>query len=342
MSSEVVIIIGSFLALGIASIIQKLNSTPIFYDEDIKMLTIFAIPKAFSDPRISLIQQNAIQSWLALPESCEIILFGNDPGTAEVAAEFGLQHIPQVKCNEHGTPLLNSLFETAQTVGHHDLMAYVNADIILMSDLVSAIRRIPMSSFLMVGQRWDLDVDEAINFKEAHLEKKLRDRVNKGGILHGPTGIDYFVFQRGLWKDIPPFAIGRTYWDNWLIYRARFLRVPVIDATQAVMVVHQNHGFVHPQGKEGLWQGPEAQANIKLTNNYAYTFTLTDTDWILTTSSLQRPQMTLLRLRRQLRTLPILSPHTSWWANPLNIVLDFIHYKTLGGYFSHPSSVSLF
>ncbi len=305
------------------------------------MLTLFALPKAFSDPHIALIQRNAIRSWLTLPEVCEIILFGNDFGTAEIAAELGLQHIPDVQHNEYGTPFLNALFEKAQTVGRYDFMAYVNADIILMRDFISAIRRISVSPYLMVGQRWDLDIDEAIDFESPTWEQELRDRVDEIGISHGPTGIDYFVFRRGMWKDVPPFAVGRTHWDNWLIYRARFLRVPVIDATGTVMAIHQNHSYAHPLGKEGIFDGPEAQANIKLTNDNAYTFTLRDADLILTPYSLQKPRMTLLRVRRQLRTLPTLAPHTRWWASPLNIVLDFIHCKLLGGYFSRSPSISI-
>jgi hypothetical protein len=298
------------------------------------MLTIFTIPKAFTEPHIETIQRNAIQSWLALPESCEVILFGNDPGTAEFAAEFDLHHVPQVLVNEYGTPLFNSLFEIAQTEGSFDLMAFVNTDIILMSDFIPATRRIPMSPFIMVGQRWDLDVDETISFAEADWEKKFRERMEIDGTLHGPTGSDYFVFPRGLWQNVPPFAIGRTSYDNWLIYRARFLSVPVVDATQVVTVIHQNHHRIHPQGKYNLREGPEAQANIDLTNNRAFTFTLKDADWILTTSSLQKPRMTLMRLRRQVRILPTLSPHTKWWADPLNVALEFVNERILGGLFS--------
>jgi hypothetical protein len=208
------------------------------------MLTIFTIQKPFRG-QIAIIQRNAIQSWLRLRPVCEVILFGDDEGTAEVAAEFGIRNIPDVERNEYGTPLLNSLFEVAQRTASHDLRVYVNADIILMSDFITAIQRMPKHFFLMVGHRWDLDINEALDYNRADWETHLRARLTDAGKLHGYGGIDYFVFRRGFWGDIPPFSIGRTAGDNWLIYRSRSLGAIVIDATETVTAVHQNHDYAH-------------------------------------------------------------------------------------------------
>src|SRR5215470_320731 len=59
------------------------------------MLTIFATPKPFRD-HIAVIQRNAIRSWTLLRPACEIILMGNDEGTADIAAEFGVRYVPEV------------------------------------------------------------------------------------------------------------------------------------------------------------------------------------------------------------------------------------------------------
>ncbi|MEM3485716.1 MAG: hypothetical protein QXI12_08850, partial [Candidatus Methanomethyliaceae archaeon] len=208
------------------------------------MLTLFTIPKPFCG-RFAVIQRNAIRSWTLLKPACEILLFGDDEGTAEMAAEFGLRHIPDVACSEYGTPLVSDLFEQAQQLATHDLLCYVNADIILMSDLMAAVRRIPFRRFLMAGRRWDVDLTQPWSFENPDWEIRLREYVYHYGRLHDPAGIDYFVFPRGLWKTIPPFAIGRTIWDNWLIYGARARGAAVVDATQATMVVHQNHNYTH-------------------------------------------------------------------------------------------------
>ena len=41
--------------------------------------------------------------------------------------------------------------------------------------------------------------------------------------------IDYFVYPRGMFGEIPQFALGRWYWDQWLVYRARRLGGALID-----------------------------------------------------------------------------------------------------------------
>ena len=68
-----------------------------------QMITIFSIPKA-PVGHTRVIQENAVRSWKAL-ENCEVILFGDEPGLADFAAELGVKHFPDIACNELGTPL---------------------------------------------------------------------------------------------------------------------------------------------------------------------------------------------------------------------------------------------
>jgi hypothetical protein len=279
------------------------------------MITLFTTAKPFRG-HTAVIQRNAIRSWTLLRPECEIILCGDDEGTAETASEFGLRHIPDVARNDYGTPLLNMMFDTAQQISNHSILCYVNADIILLSDFMVAIRRIPFRRFLMVGQRWDVDLDQLWDFSRPDWEIQMREYVRNRGSLHPPHGIDYFVFPRGLWGDIPPFAIGRTAWDNWLIYAARSRGAAVIDATQAVMIVHQNHAHVFEGTKwAGTREYPEAKRNLALAGGYDHVFTLTDATWLLTPRWLV-PALTGQHLRRRWEVLPILHPrfralHTS-------------------------------
>jgi hypothetical protein len=272
------------------------------------MLTIFAIPKPFRG-HIAVIQRNAIRSWTLLRPACEIILMGNDDGTAELAAEFGLRHVPDIARNTFGTPLVSDLFKQAQQLSVRNLFCYVNSDIILMSDFMDALQRVvdQKSRFLLVGHRWNLDVREALEFRP-HWEAKLRGQVRKLGTLAGVTSIDFFVFPRGLLGDIPPFAIGRPAWDNWMLYRARSLSVPLIDATPVVIAVHQNHDYSHhPQGKVGLWNSDEALTNDKLAGGALHRFSLFDATYSLTPQKL-RLTYDLEHLLRHCKTLPILYP----------------------------------
>lgn len=249
-------------------------------------LTLFAVPKPFRG-HIAVIQRNAIQSWTLLRPAGEVLLFGDEEGTAEVAAEFGVRHVPDVARNEFGTPLVNDLFEQAQRLATHDLLCYVNADILLMSDFLAAVRRIPFRRFLMVGRRWDVDIAEPWDFRPPDWERRLQSLLRERGQFHPPTGIDYFIFPRRLWPDLPPFALGRTAWDNWLIYRARSLRAPVIDATSCITAVHQNHDYAHfPGGEAGVWKGEEAQRNLEMAGGYIHLYTTLDANWLLTTRRL--------------------------------------------------------
>ncbi|MCJ7514280.1 MAG: hypothetical protein MUO23_15105, partial [Anaerolineales bacterium] len=194
------------------------------------MLTIFSAPKPFTNPHISLIQGNAIRSWLGLGAEVNVLVVGDEPGLAEAADGLQVRWISGVERNSHGTPRLDSIFHLARTASSQPLMAYVNADILLLPDLVEAARAVQAecADFLMVGQRWDLGVANLLEGGEAG-QRVLRDRVAREGVLHPAGGSDYFVFPRQCFADLPAFAIGRSGWDNWMIYHARRNRWPVVD-----------------------------------------------------------------------------------------------------------------
>ncbi len=276
---------------------------------DRKMLTLFSIPKPF-EGHIGVIQRNAIESWIRLKPKCEIILFGNEKGAAEICNEFGIKHIPEVDCNEYGTPLVNSLFDKAQEIAKYQLLCYVNADIILTGDFLKAVQMVKKrESFLLIGQRTDVNIDKSLDFSKDNWEKKLRAYTAEYGKLHSPAGIDYFVFSKGLFHNIHPFAIGRTAWDNWLIYRARSVGALVIDITKMVTVIHQNHSYF-PYSQRDIWQGQEAIHNQKLAGGRKYNFNLRDATHLLTSRGL-RPALTIKHLRKHLNSLAILHPKLS-------------------------------
>lgn len=271
------------------------------------MITLFTAPKPFIG-NIDIIQRNALRSWTVLNPECEIVLFGDEQGTAEVCNEFRLRQIAEVGCNEYGTPLVSEIFQTAQDQACHPLVGYVNADIILMDDFLEAVARVVQRKrrFLMVGRRWDLRVGGHLDFGP-HWQERLRARLVENGQLHPPTGTDFFVFPRGMLRDLPPFVIGRPVWDNWLLYNARKLGIAVIDVTQAVSVVHQNHDHSHVPNRSGKsWEGPEADYNRQLMGSRDHLFKLIDATHILTPRTLS-PAIGYQYLLRRCRTLPILN-----------------------------------
>jgi hypothetical protein len=283
------------------------------------MLTLFTTPKPFRG-LISVIQRNAIRSWTNLRPACEIMLLGDEEGAAEIASEYRLRHVPEIARNEFGTPLVNDLFAKGQRLAVHDLLCYVNCDIILMSDFMRAVEQVARLKhrFLMVGQRWNVDLEEPLDFSDGW-EGKLRTRLTQNGRLAELTAIDFFVFPRGLWGDIPPFALGRTMWDDWLLSRAFAREAVLIDATPAIMVAHQNHDYSHhPEGRQGVWKGVEAQRNSELAGGWAGLSSLQDVTHFLTPRGL-RFAYERLRLRRYLIAIGIVHP-SLWW--PVQFLLN--------------------
>lgn len=252
------------------------------------MITLFTCPKPFLGPA-ALIQRNAVGSWIRLGPEVEVLLIGDEAGVAEAARELGAGHLPDVDRNEHGTPRLDSIFARARQASGQPYLAYANADIILLDDFLPAVRRATAlgDSFLIVGQRWDLAVSEAIDFR-GHWEPALRQTLGERGRRHPPAGSDYFVFPRGGFAQMPAFALGRAGWDNWMIFQARRLGWPVIDASRGVTVVHQDHDYRHLPGGQPHYRLPESAENLRLAGGRETVFTLADADWRLDASGLAR------------------------------------------------------
>lgn len=247
------------------------------------MFTLFSIPKAFKG-HDGIIQRNAIGSWAQLQPRPEILLFGRDEGTADVARELGLQHIPDVATNDFGTPLLDDLFHKAEAAARYPTLAYVNADIILLSDFLRSVdivqKQLPKS--LLVSKRINLDVPEPLAFAPGW-EEALKLRAKTTGVDDHYSSIDIFLFSKCMYADIPGFAIGRLWFDHWLIKAVRLQNLPVIDASLVSPLIHQRHDYNHvPGGADQVWRGQEAARNFQLYGGIEHAYTLLDVTHELT------------------------------------------------------------
>jgi hypothetical protein len=116
-------------------------------------------------------------------------------------------------------------------------------------------------SFVVVGQRTDLDLNVPLDFG-AGWQAALRDTCVQHASLSHHSALDLFLFPRGIYTDLPNFAIGRPAWDNWLVMHTLRRRIPLVDISNAVLLVHQNHGYGHLKVSTGqVWEGPEADSN---------------------------------------------------------------------------------
>ena len=265
------------------------------------LITLFSAPKPFTDPHIATIQHNAVRSWTLLPD-VDVILLGEETGLAEAARDLGVKHIPHVERNANGTPLISSMIELARENSSSDLLCIINADMILMSDFLEAARKTfqRRGTFVLLSQRWDLDVTEPIEFT-GDWQGRLRSTVHRQGSLHRPAGSDFFLFPRSCYTAIPDFTIGRAGWDNWMIYKARREGWPVIDCTPSVMIVHQNHDYSHLPGGKPHYEHPDTNENIRLAGGQAnIRYTILDATHQLVDGTLVRPKMTSQRFTRKL------------------------------------------
>jgi hypothetical protein len=281
------------------------------------VLTVFAIPKPFVG-HVGVIQRNAVRSWLALRPDCQVLLCGDEPGSAEAARELGVERLPDVDRNEFGTPLLSSVFESAELRAEHDLLCYANADVVFFDDLLDVVRAVASQHrrFLLAGGALDLDVTRELAFDDVGV-RDLGARAREEGTLRGRLWIDFFVFPRGSIGRLPDFAVGRPSWDNWLIWRARSLRMPVVDVTGAATVIHQSHEYGHVQQARGSrWEGPEGDANFELVRWEERCFSLDNATHVARRGGVLAPKPTTLQNR--LRTELIRHDR----AMPLVVVLD--------------------
>ncbi len=265
-------------------------------------LTVFTAPKPFTNPHVNIIQRNAIGSWKQL-EDVEVIVIGDEAGIPETAIELGAKNIPVVARDDKGIPTVKGVMEIAHAHANSPFLCYVNADIMLTTDIVEATRKAAAQAkdFLLVGRRWNLEVEQPFDFSD-DWEVRLREEALRRGKLFSPWGIDYFVFPRALYTEVPNFTIGRVAWDNWMIYCARKTFGTAIDATHDVVAVHQNHDYSHIPEKT-LYGTEVAKANLAKAGGRKCIYNTLDTNRELVDGRVRRPRLRLVRMLRKMEHL---------------------------------------
>ena len=272
------------------------------------MLTIFSLPKAFSG-HTQIIQDNAIGSWKRLSRPCEIILLGDDPGVAEAAKRHGVRHEPSVTRNELGTPLLGDVFSSVNKLANYPVLALVNADVLLLHDFLSAIDVVVRSrkKFMMIASRFNRRIDQPLAF-DPGWDAELGQKARAENLMYPAAGSDVFVFPRGLFDAVPPFAIGRGYWDNWLMYEARRMGADLIDATAMTTIVHQLHAYETVAGVPSagssdrhVYETKEGQRNLKMAGGPGRLYTAFDATEIIGSDGRLHPTWNPTLIRRRIK-----------------------------------------
>ncbi len=277
------------------------------------MITFFTTPKAFQG-HIGIIQTNALSSWTFLSPRPEVLVLGNDEGGAETAEKFGFKHF-SLKQSIGETPLLSDIFHTAREQASFPYLCFINADIILLDDFMIAFERVrqKFEKFLMISSRWNLDVDSHVALDTAQQRTHLRNQALQKHDMYPAGGSDFFVFHRDMYQNPPPFLLGRGYWDNWLIYKARQEKIKVIDVTSDVIAVHQNHDYSHVQGIQPgnrdadlVFKAQQGRKNLLLAGGQGNIYTNYDANYILVKNRLKKVCFfSYRRLKSTLRRLKL-------------------------------------
>jgi hypothetical protein len=295
------------------------------------LLTLFTAPKPFQDPHISVIQRNTLRNWLALGDEVEVVVIGDESGLAEVCEELGVRYLPDVRTNEENTPLIPSIFELGRSVNESPFLAYANADILFLPDILQAVHTLAEEKldFLAVGQRYDLNITQPLDFS-GDWPERLRSQIESEGKLHGQTGSDYFIYPRDCFRQIPDFAVGRAGWDNWMLYQARRRGWALVDATPSITLIHQNHDYSHLPGGVVHFRQPETNVNIKLAGGRRAIFKLSDARYRLIPEGLKRKRMNWASFWREVEIFPLVKLHSKvlgWLAfaffHPLKAFKEF-------------------
>jgi hypothetical protein len=276
------------------------------------MITLFTSTKPFQGAA-AICQRNSIACWRRLEPSCEVLLIGEETGSADVARELGARLIPDVERNEFGTPLLRSIFLVAETHASFSVLLYANADILFTNRLIRAAQALATwrKPYMMFGRRWDTDIREPFDFTPADWENRLEGFAREHGKLAIKSALDYFMFPKGAWggakglAEFPPIVIGRPPWDNWIVFWALARGMDVINSSDYFLAIHQNHDYGHhPDGQKGVYAGKEARRNFALASYERYLYGTPDATHRI------RPNGKIVRafsfniLRRRLRTAP--------------------------------------
>ena len=190
------------------------------------MITFFTIPKAF-EGHIGIIQTNAIKSWARL-EGCNVILFGDECGIDKFE-ETNIYNHRDIDKNEFNTPMVSDAFNQVRLIAENDFICYINSDILLDHTIIELVKNMKdrdYYNYLLSSRRTDLDVTRYLDFNETN------DSINnllESGTLHGPAGMDLFLFHKSLNLNLPSFSVGRPGWDSWLVYMVRSRGSMLID-----------------------------------------------------------------------------------------------------------------
>lgn len=199
-------------------------------------------------------QANALQQLQALAPAAPRLVFGGGEDVATLCRRFGADHHWP---GEAELPRLDALLATArQACPGASHLIYLNGDILLLPSFLTVLAEVAAGhdSFLLTSRRINIPPPGDLgSLDTVQLERVLNQLAHRSGSLGGIGALDVFAFPAAAFTAVPPLVIGRAGWDNWLVGEASRLGLPVVNASGAAGLLHQNHGYEHlPAGERSI------------------------------------------------------------------------------------------
>lgn len=250
------------------------------------MLTFLTSPKPFKGIDKEN-QYRAIKSWILSTKNAEVILYGDSAGIDQAGIDLGVKVVKSIASTEGGLPYFGAIADHAEIHGKFNTQVYLNCDI-LVSNLHEASKAISFPWFLAIGQRIDLSAETFVDQHPSEYKKIINQLVTEDRVqMHETSGIDYFMFPRGLWRGLKQIIVGRGGYDNALLDFCKWHHYPIIDCTLSVIALHQFHDYSHVKGNRNtVFFGVDAKQNIEAAGRYSL-LSVADADYILDNFHLQ-------------------------------------------------------
>jgi len=196
--------------------------------------------------QIKIIQNNCFDCFDSCPIKHEVIIVGESFGADKVCKDRNYKFVKDGTINIEGRPFLKFYkWLEAFKYAKGDIKIWINADVLFSyKELVLLIDKVKeMKNYFLLGQRYDVVVEERINFNIDNQHEVIQALI-KRGVKHAPTGKDYFIFD----FDITKYDIDKTLiipfpgCDCYLTsYMGNKKEISVYDIGDIFKVISQEH-----------------------------------------------------------------------------------------------------
>lgn len=214
--------------------------------------------------------QMIIRNWATFMPAIQPILFMRDLNhtLAREASKAGWHILPVTEISQTGVPRLKAMYRYVFDHFNTTFYGYSNGDLLFDESLVNTLASIKFNNLtanfnnnaLVIGERRNIELNTT------DIEVKNVPQLASMTELFSVWAEDYFFFTNPEfctlnWTSLADVIIGRPAYDNYLVAKARWAGVHVIDATATLTALHLSApGLIAHEG----FENEDADDNYKI------------------------------------------------------------------------------